>query len=117
MDKEYLYLEETLTRHMLSLDSIETNGNEELRSKRKESIDSINRYLSMLEERVAQVRFLKLSKSERNSLNVTGKGCSKNKLHQTKYLHFSGPSTPFVPDPRFQSDSGKNNQLSGLIRN
>ena len=50
-DKEYLYLDEMLTRHMLSLDGVETNGNEELRKMRKESIRSINRCLSMLDSK------------------------------------------------------------------
>ena len=42
-DKEYLYLVEMLTRHQISLDSIEINGNDELRKLRKESIQSINK--------------------------------------------------------------------------
>lgn len=50
-DKEYLYLDEMLTRHMLSLDGVETNGNDELRKLRKESIRSINRCLSMLDSK------------------------------------------------------------------
>ena len=53
-DKEYLYLDEMLTRHMLSLDGVETNGNDELRKLRKESIRSINRCLSMLDSRAKE---------------------------------------------------------------
>ncbi len=53
-DKEYLYLDEMLTRHLLSLDSVETHGNEKLRTLRKESIRSINRCLSMLDNKTQQ---------------------------------------------------------------
>jgi hypothetical protein len=53
-DKEYLFLDEMLTRHLLSLDSVETHGNEDLRKMRKESIKSINRCLSMLDTRAKQ---------------------------------------------------------------
>ena len=53
-DKEYLYLDEMLTRHMLSLDGVETNGNDELRKLRKDSIRSINSCLSMLDSRAKE---------------------------------------------------------------
>ena len=48
-DKEYLYLDEMLTRHLLSLDGVDTCGKDELRSMRKESIRTINRCLSLLD--------------------------------------------------------------------
>ena len=53
-DKEYLYLDEMLTRHMLSLDGVETNGDDELRRLRKDSIRSINSCLSMLDSRAKE---------------------------------------------------------------
>ena len=48
-DKEYLFLDEMLTRHMLSLDCIEANGRDDIRQMRKEAIKSINRCLSQLD--------------------------------------------------------------------
>ena len=48
-DKEYLFLDEMLTRHMLSLDGIEANGRDDIRQMRKEAIKSINRCLSQLD--------------------------------------------------------------------
>merc|ERR1712018_1059334 len=48
-DKEYLYLDEMLTRHMLSLDCIEANGRDDIRQLRRETIKSINRCLSTLD--------------------------------------------------------------------
>lgn len=50
-DKEYLYLDEMLTRHLLALDCIETEGRDDIRQLRKDSIRSINRCLSMLDSR------------------------------------------------------------------
>lgn len=50
-DKEYRYLDEMLTRHLLALDSVETHGKDELRSLRKESIKTVNRCLSVLDHK------------------------------------------------------------------
>merc|ERR1711913_168210 len=50
-DKEYLYLDEMLTRHLIALDGIEPEGQTEIRQMRKESIKSVNMCLSMLDER------------------------------------------------------------------
>jgi hypothetical protein len=50
-DKEYLYLDEMLTRHMITLDSIEAAGRDDIRQLRKDAIRSINRCLSTLDAR------------------------------------------------------------------
>jgi len=50
-DKEYLYLDEMLTRQLLMLDGVETFGKEDIRSLRKESINAINRCLSLLDSK------------------------------------------------------------------
>jgi hypothetical protein len=52
-DKEYLYLDEMLTRHLIALDGIEPEGQPEIRHLRKESIKSVNLCLSLLDERCA----------------------------------------------------------------
>jgi hypothetical protein len=52
-NKEYLYLDEMLTRHMLSLDSIEAAGRDDIRQIRKDTIRSINRCLSTLDARAS----------------------------------------------------------------
>jgi len=54
-DKEYLYLDEMLTRHLIALDGVEPEGKEEIRSLRKESIKSVNRCLSLLDRKVSDV--------------------------------------------------------------
>ena len=51
--KEYRYLDEMLTRHMLSLDSIEAGGRDDIRQIRKDAIRSINRCLSTLDARAS----------------------------------------------------------------
>jgi len=51
-DKEYLYLDEMLTRHLIALDGIEPEGQTEIRQLRKESIKSVNRCLSLLDHKV-----------------------------------------------------------------
>ena len=54
-DKEYLYLDEMLTRHLISLDGIDPEGQVEIRQLRKESIKSVNRCLSLLDRKVSEV--------------------------------------------------------------
>lgn len=76
-DKEYLYLDEMLTRHLIALDGIEPEGQVEIRQLRKESIKSVNRCLSLLDQKVSesnaeennQVLSELASKSEELSLN------------------------------------------------
>ena len=47
--KEFKYLDEMLTRNLLALDEIESGGRPDVRQARKESINAINRCLSVLE--------------------------------------------------------------------
>merc|ERR1719225_1627915 len=53
--KEYRFLEEMLTRQLLALDGIEPDGDTEIRTIRKESINSVNRCLSLLDRKVSDV--------------------------------------------------------------
>ena len=47
--KEFKYLDEMLTRNLIALDEIESGGRPDVRQARKESINAINRCLSVLE--------------------------------------------------------------------
>ncbi len=58
-DKEYIFLDEMLTRNLLILDGIETEGRDDVRQKRRESIKSINRCLSILESRATSSQAVK----------------------------------------------------------
>lgn len=51
-DKEYLYLDEMLTRNLIKLDVIEIDGNEDIRAARKTAIKSIQKCISVLESKV-----------------------------------------------------------------
>lgn len=48
-DKEYIYLDEMLTRELIKLDDIETEGRENVRQARKNAIRSIQETISLLE--------------------------------------------------------------------
>ncbi|KAF5269572.1 hypothetical protein FQR65_LT05910 [Abscondita terminalis] len=48
-DKQYVYLDEMLTRNLLKLDNVETEGKENIRNARKEAINCIQKCISILE--------------------------------------------------------------------
>ncbi|XP_038211750.1 BAG domain-containing protein Samui isoform X2 [Zerene cesonia] len=48
-DKKYLYLDEMLTRNLIKLDNIETDGKENIRQARKEAIKCIQKCIAVLE--------------------------------------------------------------------
>ncbi|XP_050684333.1 BAG domain-containing protein Samui isoform X2 [Leptidea sinapis] len=48
-DKQYLYLDEMLTRNLIKLDNIETEGKENIRQARKEAIKCIEKCIAVLE--------------------------------------------------------------------
>lgn len=52
-DKQYLYLDEMLTRNLIRLDNISTEGNEELRKARRAVIDAINSCIQEMEQKVS----------------------------------------------------------------
>lgn len=52
-DKQYLFLDEMLTRNLLKLDNIDTQGQETIRSARKEAIRCIEKAISVLEAKAA----------------------------------------------------------------
>ncbi|XP_075230484.1 uncharacterized protein LOC142329678 isoform X2 [Lycorma delicatula] len=53
-DKEFIYLDEMLTRNLIKLDNIETEGKENVRATRKEAIKCIQQCISLLESKVPQ---------------------------------------------------------------
>lgn len=54
-DKEYMYLDEMLTRELIKLDDIETEGRENVRQARKNAIKSIQDTISLLETKTPLV--------------------------------------------------------------
>ena len=55
-DREFLYLDEMLTRHLLKLDNVNVEGREDVRLARKETIKSIQRCINLLESKIRNVR-------------------------------------------------------------
>ncbi|KAK7869544.1 hypothetical protein R5R35_002312 [Gryllus longicercus] len=51
-DKDYMYLDEMLTRNLLKLDNIETEGKDDVRQARKAAIRNIQQCISILESKV-----------------------------------------------------------------
>ena len=50
-DKEYIYLDEMLTRELIKLDDIETEGKDNVRQARKQAIRTIQETISLLESK------------------------------------------------------------------
>lgn len=50
-DKQYRYLDEMLTRSMIKLDNIDTEGQSEVRAARKDVLNNVHRLVSLLESR------------------------------------------------------------------
>ena len=50
-DKTYRYLEELLTKELLALDSVETQGQEAIRQARREAVQRIQAILDQLEKK------------------------------------------------------------------
>ncbi|KAJ8664812.1 hypothetical protein QAD02_006474 [Eretmocerus hayati] len=50
-DKQYMYLDEMLTRELIKLDDIDTEGKENVRQARKQAIKSIQESISLLESK------------------------------------------------------------------
>ena len=53
-DKEYLYLDDALTKHLCSLDCIETEGREEIKQLRKESINKVQDCINILDKKAGE---------------------------------------------------------------
>lgn len=52
-DKDYMYLDEMLTRNLLKLDTIDTNGKESIRLARKEAIKCIQASIAVLDAKAS----------------------------------------------------------------
>lgn len=52
-DKHYLYLDEMLTRNLIKLDNIETEGKDAIRQARREAIKCVEKCISILEAKAA----------------------------------------------------------------
>ncbi|KAJ8897904.1 hypothetical protein PR048_003261 [Dryococelus australis] len=71
-DKEYIYLDEMLTRNLLKLDDVETEGKENVRLARKEAIKSIQKCINILEGKVPLPEVENAEPMDSAELNTSG---------------------------------------------
>jgi len=69
-DKEYMYLDEMLTRELIKLDDIETEGRENVRQARKNAIKTIQDTISLLETKAP------ITKQEQPSVREEAQECA-----------------------------------------
>ncbi|KAH8318572.1 hypothetical protein KR067_011755 [Drosophila pandora] len=74
-DKEYVYLDEMLTRNLLKLDTIDTNGKDSIRLARKEAIKCIQASINVLE-----------AKAEENARAASGAAAAEANADETVSL-------------------------------
>lgn len=77
-DKEYLFLDDLLTQKMCILDGIDSEGRDDIRKMRKDSIKTINRCLSLLDKRATSTAI-----SEKESNGSEGDKVNQLFLRQT----------------------------------
>lgn len=100
-DKEYIYLDEMLTRELLKLDDIETEGRENVRQARKNTIKSIQDTISFLETKAPFA-----GQQEQQSVMQEGEECSEEKDQQEKKIS----QVPEVMDVDVKQDVKQGNE-------
>lgn len=97
-DKNYLYLDEMLTRNLLKLDNVDTQGQDSIRSARKEAIKCIERTISLLEAKAAANVAPKEDKTELEPQ-------SQGEKMETEASAAQEPSTMEMSPPPTQNDT------------
>lgn len=79
-DKQYLYLDEMLTRNLIKLDNIDTEGKDNIRQARKEAIKCVQKCISILEAKANanQENEAKLKEDEQSMQVESVKDCEKS---------------------------------------
>ncbi|XP_006616701.1 BAG domain-containing protein Samui-like isoform X2 [Apis dorsata] len=85
-DKEYIYLDEMLTRELIKLDDIETEGRDNVRQARKNAIKSIQETISLLESKapllLQQMSVEEQEKQEDQISNITEEAEKMKSMNQ-----------------------------------
>ncbi|KAK0170118.1 hypothetical protein PV328_010719 [Microctonus aethiopoides] len=71
-DKQYIYLDEMLTRELIKLDDIETEGKDNVRQARKNTIKSIQNSISLLESKVTSSAQSTVESQSTDEQQITG---------------------------------------------
>ncbi|EDW19704.1 BAG domain-containing protein Samui isoform X3 [Drosophila mojavensis] len=92
-DKEYVYLDEMLTRNLLKLDTIDTNGKDSIRLARKEAIKCIQASVNVLDAK-AEENGRRTSGVEENAVSAEAAGSTLAKEEEP-----SENAVPATPQP------------------
>ncbi|XP_017957843.1 BAG domain-containing protein Samui isoform X2 [Drosophila navojoa] len=92
-DKEYVYLDEMLTRNLLKLDTIDTNGKDSIRLARKEAIKCIQASVNVLDAK-AEENGRRTSGVEENTVSAEAAGSTVAKEEEP-----SANADPATPQP------------------
>ncbi|EGI66292.1 BAG domain-containing protein Samui [Acromyrmex echinatior] len=85
-DKEYMYLDEMLTRELIKLDDIETEGRENVRLARKNAIKSIQDTISLLETKTPIA-----NQQEQQPMHKVAQECSEKDQRGEEISHVPEP--------------------------
>ncbi|RZF35438.1 hypothetical protein LSTR_LSTR006982 [Laodelphax striatellus] len=80
-DKEFIYLDEMLTRNLLKLDNISTEGKDNIRAVRKEAINTVNKCISLLESKVDSPNQQKMDEDGAENKNSGEEGGAVEKMN------------------------------------
>lgn len=102
-DKEYIYLDEMLTRELIKLDDIETEGRDNVRQARKNAIKSIQETISLLESKaplpLQQMSAEEQEKQENQVSNITEEAENMKSMNQKPEDQSNKEAIPLPPGP------------------
>ncbi|XP_050298270.1 BAG domain-containing protein Samui isoform X2 [Anthonomus grandis grandis] len=97
-DKNYLYLDEMLTRNLLKLDNVDTQGQDSIRSARKEAIKCIEKGIGLLETKananVAPAEKMELQPSQEAEEPMSPASAEEPKTEETVEEEVKGDEAP-----------------------
>lgn len=111
-DKQYLYLDEMLTRNLLKLDNIDTEGKENIRSARKEAIKCIQKCISILEAKAtANSPELQQKAEESEKMDVEGVKTDEKPVDESSKL-----ITAEQQQTAMEAEPLKTLEVSGVVK-
>ncbi|CAK9801929.1 BAG domain-containing protein Samui, partial [Anthophora plagiata] len=99
-DKQYIYLDEMLTRELIKLDDIETEGKDNVRQARKNTIRSIQETISLLESKAQEkLQENKEDQEVSNKVEESGQPESMDVDHKPEEKAQNKEPIPLPPGP------------------
>lgn len=117
-DKKYLYLDEMLTRNLIKLDNIDTQGQENIRLARKEAIKCIQKCISILESKAnsnAEAVNKETTSEEKKEMETesTEDKCetaAENTEKSVEKMEVETDKTEIVSEEKMETEPNKENQ-------